>query len=72
MNITSLSPEEMAKVLDGAGITASGTGGAPDAQCPVPSASMIEADIQAGAPVGADGKMNLIHYCAWLAAQVHR
>jgi hypothetical protein len=29
--------------------------------------AMLEADIAAGAPVNADGTMNLISYTAWLA-----
>ena len=30
----------------------------------------IYADIDAGAPVGPDGRMNLVHYAAWLARAV--
>jgi hypothetical protein len=33
------------------------------------SPSMLEADIQAGAPVKDDGTVNLVHYAAWLAAR---
>jgi hypothetical protein len=29
--------------------------------------AMIEADLAAGAPIDADGRMNLIEYVAWLA-----
>lgn len=32
--------------------------------------AMIEADLAAGAPVNADGTINLIHYGAWLAREV--
>jgi hypothetical protein len=30
---------------------------------------MIEADLTAGAPLNADGTINLVHYCAWLAGR---
>ncbi len=30
----------------------------------------IRADIDAGAPVNADGTINLVHYTAWLAREV--
>ncbi|MHB1158519.1 MAG: hypothetical protein ACYC26_16975 [Phycisphaerales bacterium] len=30
----------------------------------------VQADVDAGAPVGADGKMNLVHYTAWLLQKV--
>ena len=29
--------------------------------------AMLEADVEAGAPVHADGTMNMVHYAAWLA-----
>ena len=29
--------------------------------------NMLEADLAAGAPVNADGSINLVHYAAWLA-----
>ena len=32
------------------------------------SEDMIRSDIDAGAPVGADGRINLVHYAAWLNA----
>ena len=31
---------------------------------------MLRADIDAGAPVNADGTMNLVHYAAWLVREV--
>jgi len=31
---------------------------------------MLEADIAAGAPVNADGTLNLVHYAAWLVREV--
>ncbi len=33
---------------------------------------MVRADIDAGAPVNADGTVNLVHYAAWLAREVAR
>jgi hypothetical protein len=52
-----LSLEELAKILSAAGgkkITA----------------SQIQADLGSGAPQRPDGKINLVHYAAWLARQV--
>ena len=31
--------------------------------------SMLEADLAAGAPVNADGSINLVHYAAWLVRE---
>jgi hypothetical protein len=31
---------------------------------------MIEADLNAGAPLNADGTINLVHYCAWLVREI--
>ena len=31
---------------------------------------MLRADIDAGAPVNADGTMNLVHYTAWLVKEM--
>jgi hypothetical protein len=31
---------------------------------------MIRADLKAGAPVNADGTINLVHYCAWLVKEM--
>jgi hypothetical protein len=33
------------------------------------TAAWVEADIAAGCPTNADGTLNLVAYCAWLAAQ---
>jgi len=33
------------------------------------TAEMIRYDIEAGAPVNADGTVNLVHYAAWLAKE---
>jgi hypothetical protein len=30
----------------------------------------VQADIDAGAPVGRDGMINLVHYAAWLVREV--
>lgn len=32
--------------------------------------AMIEADLAAGAPVNADGSINLVHYAAWLVREM--
>ena len=31
---------------------------------------MLRADIDAGAPVNADGSLNLVHYAAWLVKEM--
>jgi hypothetical protein len=31
---------------------------------------IIEADLTAGAPLNADGTINLVHYCAWLVREM--
>ena len=33
-------------------------------------AEHVQGDLDAGAPVGADGKINLVHYAAWLVREV--
>lgn len=56
-NPASLSVEDMARLLSAGGgrkITR----------------DQVQADIDAGAPVGKDGRMNLVHYTAWLAREV--
>jgi hypothetical protein len=30
----------------------------------------VQADIDAGAPLGRDGRINLVHYAAWLVREV--
>ncbi|GJQ30447.1 MAG: hypothetical protein HBSAPP03_23310 [Phycisphaerae bacterium] len=32
--------------------------------------AMLRADIDAGAPVNADGALNLVHYAAWLVKEM--
>jgi len=34
------------------------------------SETAIRADIETGAPVNADGTINLVHYAAWLAKEI--
>jgi hypothetical protein len=56
VNPASLSPAELAQLLSGAGgirVTEED----------------IQADLDAGAPIGADGRMNLVHFAAWLLRQ---
>ena len=55
--ITALTPAQAAKILAAAGnrrITE----------------AMVRADIDAGAPVNADGTVNLVHYTAWLVKEM--
>ena len=57
VNPLSLTVEEVARMLSAAGgkrVTA----------------EQIQADIDAGAPVGTGGRMNLVHYAAWLLREV--
>lgn len=35
-------------------------------------AAALEADVAAGAPVNADGTLNLVHYAAWLVREMGR
>jgi hypothetical protein len=57
VNPLALSVEELARMLSAVGgkkITA----------------EALQADIDAGAPVGAGSKLNLVHYAAWLLREV--
>ena len=58
VNPLALSVEELAKML-------SAVGGKKV------TVEDVQADIDAGAPVGAGGKVNLVHYTAWLLREVH-
>ncbi len=58
-SLTALTVAQAAKVLSAAG------GGRITGE-------MLGADIEAGAPVNADGTMNLVHYAAWLVREVSR
>ena len=57
LKITSLTLDQAAKILS----TAGGRRITED---------MIQADIDAGAPVNPDGAINLVHYTAWLVKEV--
>jgi hypothetical protein len=57
VNPASLAVEDMARLLSAAG----GKKVTPE---------QVQADIDAGAPVGADGRMNLVHYTAWLVREL--
>ena len=57
VNPLALSIEEVARLLSAAGgrkVTS----------------EQVQADIDAGAPVGAGGRVNLVHYAAWLVREV--
>jgi len=54
---SALSVDELARLLSGI----EGKTVTPD---------MVRADIAAGAPVGKDGRLNLIHYAAWLVKEL--
>jgi len=56
-SLTALTVDQAAKVLSAAGGRRI-------------SEAMLRADIDAGAPVNADGTVNLIHYTAWLVREV--
>jgi hypothetical protein len=55
INPASLSVEEMARLLSAAG----GRRVTPE---------QVQADVDAGAPVGPGGRLHLVHYAAWLNA----
>ena len=63
INPASLSLEDMSRLLSAAG----GGGGAGGGKI---SVEQIREDVEGGAPVDADGRMNLVHYAAWLAREV--
>ena len=54
---TALTPEDVARLLTSLGGMTVTT-------------EMIQADIDAGAPVNADGTINLVHYGAWLVREM--
>ena len=56
LNPTSLSVADLARLL-------TKVGGQPV------TIATLEADIAAGAPVNADGTVNLVHYAAWLVRE---
>lgn len=57
VNPLSLSIEEVSRLLSAAG----GRKVTPE---------QVQADVDAGAPVGVGGRMNLVHYAAWLVREV--
>ena len=57
VNPQALSVEELARMLSATG----------NKQVTV---EQVQADIDAGAPVGPGGRMNLVHYAAWLLREV--
>ena len=57
VNPLSLTAEDAARMLSGAGGRKVTT-------------EMVQADIDAGAPVGTNGRINLVHYTAWLIREV--
>lgn len=57
VNPMSLSVEDMSRLLSAGG----GKKISPE---------QVQADIDAGAPVGPGGRMNLVHYAAWLVREV--
>lgn len=59
LNPAALTPDDAAKLLTGA------FGQAVDM-------TAIQEDIAAGAPVNADGTVNLMHYAAWLVRELNR
>ena len=59
LKITALAVEDAAKILSAAAGRAI-------------SLATIREDIEAGAPVNADGTLNLVHYAAWLVGEVAR
>jgi hypothetical protein len=54
-----MTPEQAARVLAAAGARHA-------------TVENIRRDIEAGAPVNADGTVNLVHYAAWLARESAR
>ena len=57
VNPTSLSLEDISRLLSAAGAKKV-------------TVEEIQADVDAGAPVGRDGRINLVHYAAWLVREV--
>lgn len=57
VNPASLSVEDMSRLLSAAG----GRKITPE---------QVQADIDAGAPIGPGGRMSLVHYAAWLVREV--
>jgi hypothetical protein len=60
----SLNPQALA-LCDAARVFAAAAGAQVDE-------GMLEADIEAGAPINADGTLNVVHYAAWLVREMGR
>jgi hypothetical protein len=58
-NPTALAPADAARLLARVGF-------------PSITEDMLRADVAAGAPVNADGTINLVHYAAWLVKEMGR
>jgi hypothetical protein len=59
INPTALAPAAAARLLARVGF-------------PSITEDMLRADVAAGAPVNADGTINLVHYAAWLVKEMGR
>ena len=59
INLNALSIEELAQVISAAGKKKV-------------TAEQVQADVDAGAPCGQDGRIDLLRYAAWLAREVNR
>ncbi len=59
LNPSAMSLAEAAQMLSRLGVT-------------LVSEAMLQTDISAGAPVNADGTINLVHYAAWLVQAMGR
>jgi hypothetical protein len=57
VNPLALTVEEVARMLSASGSKRVTT-------------EQVQADVDAGAPVGRDGRINLVHYAAWLVREV--
>ena len=57
LNPQALRPADMARILSASGAT------------PV-TVEMLQADIAEGAPINADGTLNLVHFAAWLVQEM--
>ncbi|QDU28905.1 hypothetical protein ETAA8_40110 [Anatilimnocola aggregata] len=57
INPTAMSLADAARVLSKVG-------------SPTVTESMLQEDVEAGAPTNADGTLNLVHYAAWLVKEL--
>ena len=61
---TALNPTAL-PLVDAARVFSAVSGGTIDV-------AMLEEDLASGAPVNADGTLNLVHYAAWLLSEMGR